>query len=617
MGFDRNTVIGFVLLAVLFFGYFIYNSSNQQKFAAEKKRQEDSIAAITKKNIDTAKQQQQVIILQNAADSTAAGGFSEALAGTEELTVIDNNVMKLTFSNKGGWLKMVELKKYIGTDSLPVKMGGSAGDAFGYNINTANNQSIATDKLYFNKAVINKTADGSQTLSYQRPSKDGKSVTHSFVIKPDDYLVDANIGLVGADQLLSSQALNINWQIKARQQQKDLSYERKQQKLVTRTDGEFDFWTAMGPVNQQLDKPTQWVGIKQQFFNSTLLAKNNFTSVTADISVPTDSSAETGTLKATARIQVAPGNNVTTPLQMFYGPNEYKLLKSYNNEMHNIVDLGSGVTAFVKYINRGFVMPVYGFLDRLVGGKTGWAILLLTIIIRLLISPLTYKSYLSGAKMKLLQPELKVLKAKLGADQQAYSMEQMKLFKQAGVNPLGGCIPALLQIPIFFALFAFFNSYMALRGESFLWAPDLSMYDYPITFKNVPLLSWALDGHLSIFSLMACITSFFISLYSMSSTPDQSNPMMKYLPYIFPVVMLFIFNSMPSALTWYYTVSNIITLAIQFVINNYIIDHDKILAKMAENKTKPKVKSKWQEKLEAMQQSQKKVQDLKNKNTKR
>ncbi len=616
MGFDRNTVIGFVLLAILFFGYFIYTSSNQKKYAAEKKHYDDSVAALNIKKVDSVRQKEEVALVKKAQDSTAAGDFGAAINGTEELTIVDNNVMKLTFSNKGGWLKMVELKKYKGPDSLLVKMGGAAGDVFGYSINTSGG-TITTDKLTFNKAVINKTTDGSQTLSYQVSAADGKSITHSFVIKPDDYLMDANISLAGADKLLEKQAMNINWQVKARQQQKDLSYERKQQKLVCRTENEFDFFTAMQPVNHQFDKPTQWVGIKQQFFNSTLLAKNNFNSVTADITIPTDSSAEVGTLKTTARIQVPATSNTSTALQIYYGPNEYKLLKAYENEMHNIVDLGSGVTAFVKYINRGFVMPVYGFLDKMVGGKTGWAILLLTIIIRLLISPLTYKSYLSGAKMKLLQPELKALKAKLGDDQQAYSMEQMKLFKQAGVNPLGGCIPALLQIPIFFALFAFFNSYMALRGESFLWAPDLSMYDYPITFKNIPLLSWALDGHLSIFSLMACITSFFISLYSMSSTPDQNNPMMKYLPYIFPFVMLFVFNSMPSALTWYYTVSNIITLAIQFVINNYIIDHDKILAQMAENKSKPKAKSKWQEKLEAMQESQKKVQDLKNKNNKR
>lgn len=609
MGFDRNTVIGFVLLALLFFGYFFYTSSNQQKNAALKKHYDDSIAAITAKNIDTSKQKQQVAIIQKSQDSTAAGFFNDAINGKEEISYVENNLMKISFSNKGGWLKMVELKNYKGPDSLMVKMGGTDAELFGYNINTDINQSINTEKLYFNHAVLNKTPDGSQTLSYQLSSKDGKTITHSFIVKPNDYMIDANISLNGADQLLSQQSLNINWQVKARQQQGDIKYEKTQTRLVYRTDNSFDYNSALQNISEQLNKPTQWVGLKQQFFNSTILSKNNFSMVQADVTVPADTIKEIANLKTVARIQVPAGNNAQIPLQIYYGPNEYKLLKSYNNDMHNIIDLGSGMFSFVKYINRGVIMPVFTFFGNLVGGKLGWAILLLTLFIRLLIAPLTYKSYLSGAKMKLLQPDLKAIKARLGADQQAYSIEQMKLFRQAGVNPLGGCIPGLLQIPIFFALFAFFNSNIALRGQSFLWAEDLSRYD---TFFHLPFTIPLYGDHVSLFTITACLTSFFISLYSMSSTPDQSNPMMKYMPYIFPFIMLFIFNKLPSALTWYYTVSNIVTLGIQFVINKYIIDHDKILAKMAENKNKPQTKSKWQERLETMQASQKKIQDMKN-----
>jgi len=610
MGFDRNTVIGFVLLALLFFGYFFYSSSNQQKFAAEKKHYDDSVATVLAKNVDTAVQNKQVAEIQKVQDSVLAGNFNDAVKGTETFTVVDNNVMKITFSNKGGWLKMVELKKYKGPDSTLVKMGGTPEDDFGYNVNTAGNQSINTEKFFFNTPVVTKTPDGSQTVSYQIASKDGNSITHSFVVKPDDYLIDANISLTGANTLLSQQALNINWQVKARQQQTDMKYEKLQTRLVYRSDNNFDYSSALKTITEQLDKPTQWVGLKQQFFNSTIVAKNNFTTIKADVTVPDDTLREVADLKVAARIQVPAGNTVAVPLQIFYGPNEYKLLKSYNNDMHEIVDLGSGMFAFVKYLNRGFIMPVFNFLGGLVNNKLGWAILLLTLLIRLIIAPLTYKSYLSGAKMKLLQPELKVIKAKLGDDQQAYSMEQMKLFRQAGVNPLGGCIPALLQIPIFFALYAFFNSDIALRGQSFLWADDLSRYD---SIFHLPFSIPQYGDHVSLFTITACLTSFFISLYSMSSTPDQNNPMMKYMPYIFPFIMLFIFNKLPSALTWYYTVSNIVTLGIQFVINTYIIDHDKILAKMAESKAKPKTKSKWQEKLEAVQESQKKIQDLKNK----
>lgn len=258
-------------------------------------------------------------------------------------------------------------------------------------------------------------------------------------------------------------------------------------------------------------------------------------------------------------------------------------------------------------------MPVFDFFASFVKNY-GWVIFLLTLFIRLVTAPLTYSSYLSGAKMKALRPELDVLKKKMGADQQGFAMEQMKLFREAGVNPLGGCIPALLQIPIFFALYSFFNSEIALRGQSFLWSEDLSSFD---SIASLPFSIPAFGNHISLFTITAVITSFLISIYNMSMTPTQDNPALKYMPYIFPFMLLFIFNSLPSALTWYYTVSNVITLLLQFVIQNYIINHDKILSKIEAKRKAPKTKSKWQERYEQMLESQKKVQELKNKTTKK
>jgi YidC/Oxa1 family membrane protein insertase len=300
-------------------------------------------------------------------------------------------------------------------------------------------------------------------------------------------------------------------------------------------------------------------------------------------------------------------------LNILYGPSDFKMLKRYDLKFEKLINLGQGAYAFVRPLNRYIVIPIFDFI-RSFSGSLGLAIALLTIIIRLVISPLTYSSYLSGAKMKVLRPEIAKLREKYGNDQQQISVEQMKLFREAGVNPLGGCIPALLQIPIFFALYSFFSSSVALRGQSFLWAPDLSAPDTLIHFGNIPLISYVLGNHLSIFTLTAVITSFLISVYSMSMSPDQSNPVMKYMPYIFPFFLLFIFNRLPSALTWYYTVSNIITLALQFVIQNYIIDHDKILAKIEETRKKPKAKSKWQERMEQMQAQQKKLKEVQQKN---
>ena len=213
--------------------------------------------------------------------------------------------------------------------------------------------------------------------------------------------------------------------------------------------------------------------------------------------------------------------------------------------------------------------------------------------------------------MKVLRPELDLLRKKLGTDQQGFAMEQMKLFREAGVNPLGGCLPLLLQIPIFFALYSFFNSNIALRGQTFLWARDLSTYDVVAQFHTKV---WLIGDHISLFSLLAVVTSFLISIYNMSMTPsDPNNPTLKYMPYIYPLFMLLIFNSLPAALTWYYTVSNLITLGIQFVIQNYILNHEKILAQIDQRRKTPKVKtkSKWQEQYEKMLESQKKMQQLK------
>lgn len=613
MGFDKNSVIGFVLLAFLLFGFFYYTSTNQRAAMELKKREQDSLAALKPKG-DTAQWIADSTRMAKKQDSIAAGDLALAASGVETLTVVETNRAKYTFSNKGGWLKEVALKNYLGPDSQWVRMLGTSTNRFSYGINTSGNQGTETGKLFFNPAVVSKASNGTQTISYQVAAPNGKSISHAFVLKPDEYMVDVTIAINGATDMLSNQTLNLNWNVMANRQQRDVKYERQQSKLVYRTDGGFDYNTATAGTEQELTKPTDWIGLKQQFFNATLLSGKPFNRVKAVVTVPADTvDNEVASMVLNASLPVQGGNQVTLPLQLYTGPNDFYTLKKYGNDMHNIVDLGSGIFAFVKWINRFLVLPVFEFLTKVMGGKMGWAILLLTIIIRLLIAPLTYSSYLSGAKMKALRPEIEQLKKKFGEDQQAMSMEQMKLFREAGVNPLGGCIPALLQIPIFFALFSFFNSNIDLRGVPFLWADDLSSYD---SILSIPFEVPFYGTHVSLFTITACITSFFISLYSMSSTPDTGNPLMKYMPYIFPFFMLFIFNKMPSALTWYYTVSNMITLILQFVIQNYIIDHKKILEKIQANKAKPKSKSKWQERFEAMQATQKKVEDMKKKTTK-
>lgn len=604
MNFDRNTVIGFVLLGLLFVGYFFYNSKGQQEALRQKAIQDSILAAKTPKPNPVIARQDSVKA-DSLKKTATAGNLAPALTGTETVTTVDAGLMTIGFSNKGGQPKWVELKDFKGSDSGHVRLAASDFDKITYTINTANNQTADISNFYFSGGQVTKNADGSQTITYQLVTDSANSgLVHQFIVRPGQYMIDFNLGINGTGKLLTANTLNLTWQNKAQQLQKDLHYEKQQSTVAYKWDGDYDFESAFSSDSKTFDKNVSWVAVKQQFFNTAFIAKNNFTSGKMEW-ISRDTGSTVVQAIANLQVQLPAANNATVPFALYYGPTDYKILKQYGNDLEDMVNLGSGMFAFVKYINRWIVIPAFDFFRNWTS-NFGIVILLLTLFIRLLISPLNYSSYLSGAKMKVLRPEIDKLKAKYGNDQQQISMEQMKIFREAGVNPLGGCIPALLQIPIFFALYSFFNSNVALRGQGFLWADDLSQYDSVLT---LPFDIWQYGSHVSLFTITAVITSLLISLYSMNMAPDQSNPVMKYMPYIFPVVLLFVFNKLPSGLTWYYTVSNIITLVLQFVIQTYIIDHDKILAKMDENRKKPKPKSKWAERMEQMQQQQKMMQE--------
>ncbi len=603
---DRNTVIGFVLLAVLFFGYFYYTRQGQLAVEKERQHQQDSLDKL-KPKIDTS------IKVAAKPDSirtnALASGVIQDSSGKEELMTVENKVLKITFSNKGGQPQKIELKDFQTFDKRPLILEDGHFNNISYAVNIGENQTAQTSELLFTPSQPQTTQDGKTIVSYLLQTKNGEKIEHQYILSPDNYMIDFNVKLQGSNKLLTQNKLNLNWQAKANKQEKDIEWETQQSHIDYVENGDYDFehLAAGKSDDKKFEKPVDWVALKQQFFATAIVAKNKFENAEIKWETPADTSLKI-IAKATAnlRINITEGSSAEVPLQLFYGPSDYEILKSYNNQMYNMVPLGSGIFAFVKYINRGFVMPVFNFLTSKIA-SFGLVIALLTIIIRLLISPLTYQSYLSGAKMKLLKPEIDALKVKFGDDKQSFGMEQMKLFRSAGVNPLGGCIPALLQIPIFFALYNFFNSNITLRGKSFLWATDLSSYD---SIYNLPFSIPFYGNHISLFTILAVITSLLISLYGMSNMQDNSNPVMKYMPFIFPIILLGVFNRLPSSLTWYYTVSNAITLLIQFVIQKYIIDHEKILAQLEANKKKPATKSKWQERVTAMQESNKKLQSM-------
>jgi YidC/Oxa1 family membrane protein insertase len=604
MGMDRNTVIGFVLLGILLFVYLFTSTKNSHELERQRKLVEDSIA-----NVKV--QQQAIAKLQDTAKARlikgdTSGGFNRALGGTEQKLIIENELMKVVFSNKGGQPVEVELKHFKAYDSTQVKLVDSTTDnRISYAINTAGSQSAQIADLYFDAGQVVKNADGSQTVSFRLPAPDGESIVHQYTIRPDAYLIDWNVTVNNPGKLLTQNNFNLVWHDQLGKIQKNIMDERRLSSVCFYEDNNFDY--IQSKSEKTFEKPVQWVSVSQQFFNTTLIAKDNFASgsVTAHwMRSDPDSTTTVARVDVSVQAKVPAASSAVLGFQLYYGPNDYSILKKQAPGMDRIIDLGRNLYSFVRPLNIYVIMPVFNFFKKYISSY-GLAIMLLTIFIRLFTSPLVYTSYLSGAKMKALRPEIEAMKKRVGNDQQQVGVEQMKLFREAGVNPLGGCIPALLQIPIFFALYSFFNSNIALRGESFLWTKDLSTYDSVLNFGfSIP----AYGDHISLFALLAVATSFLISLYGMSMTPDQSNPMMKYMPYIMPIMLLLFFNRLSSALTWYYTVSNAITLIIQFVIQKYIIDHDQILAKLQENRKKPKAKSKWQERLEQMQEQQKKAQ---------
>jgi YidC/Oxa1 family membrane protein insertase len=419
-------------------------------------------------------------------------------------------------------------------------------------------------------------------------------------------MVDFNLDVSKATQLFSNGNMKLVWKNRAARQEKDIKYEKNMSEIAFVTDNDFDYYKLMSRSEKEFKDPVKWVANKQRFFSSALVAKEkDFSSGRIEWQIPADGNTVAA---ATAILQYPVATSQNMKLGLYYGPNDYKILKRYGNDMEDMVDLGRGMWAFVKWINRWIVLPIFNLLASLTS-SLGIAILLLTLFIRLITSPLMYPGYVTSAKMKILRPELEQLKAKY-PDQQQYAMEQMKFVREAGVNQFAGCLPGLLQIPIFFSLYSFFNSSIALRGQGFLWSKDLSQYD---AIAHLPFSIPFYGDHVSLFTITACLTSFLISLYGMSNMGDQGNPVLKYMPYIFPVILLFFFNNLPSGLTWYYTVSNIITLILQFVIQNYIINHDKLIAKIEQNRKKPKKQSKWAERLAQMQEQQKQMRDMQQK----
>lgn len=601
---DRNSIIGFVLIGVLLVGYIFYNQKSQQQLARQKAYQ-DSLANLNRPKMNAAVTVGLDSTTIKAQDSlqlnSQYGSFASVAKGTIQLTTVENDLVRISFTNRGAQPREVVLKKFKTYNGGPLVLLSGDYNQWGLQFTTSNGLLIQTKNLFFDPPVLTKKEDGTQIISYRvNAGSPFQYIEYSYTLRPGSYMLDVDIHTLGLEQVIAANqnSLVLNWQSQANQQEKDMANEKFNSRIYFRNaKQEVDYFTIQRTQEKKLDEPLQWVSFKQHFFNTTLIARNGFSA--AAITANVNDSAVVAQSQITLTVPYHREHDFHLPLQMYYGPNHYTTLKSYNIGLENIIPLGEGLFAFVKYINKWLIIPVFNLLSKFVSNY-GVIIIILTLIIRLLISPLTYRSYVSAAKMKVLKPELDELRAKYGDDQQKFGMEQMKLFRTAGVSPLGGCLPTLLQLPILIAMYNFFPSSIELRQQSFLWAKDLSTYD---SIWDLPFQIPFYGNHVSLFTILMTATSLFLAFYNRNMT-DQSNPAMKYMPYIFPVMLLGIFNKLAAALTFYYFLSNVIAILTQWVIQRFIIDEKKIHQQIQENKKKPVKKSKWQERLEEIQKRQ-------------
>jgi YidC/Oxa1 family membrane protein insertase len=591
---DRNQIIGFSLLAALLIAYVFYNSSEQRKFEAKKKADSTALAkAHPLPVIDSSK-----LANINATDTlndSLQKSLPAAYHGQAETVTLENSKLTLQFSTKGGYPTTALIKDYKTYDQKPLYLFNGDGNKLSL-VLPINNGSVATSDLYF---TSQKTAgaDGAQNLVFTADLEGGKQVMITYSLPKDDYMMQCRIQTVG----MPATNMPLHWETTTLHTEKDITNERTNSQVYYRfMNGDHDYFTVTQDKKEELEQKTNWVGFRTHFFNSTIIANNGFTN--ADINTTTKLEGNhVAHNKTVFTIAANPGNQQATDLKWYIGPNHYSTLKSYHLDLENMVPLGYGIMSFVKYINKWLIIPIFNVLSRFIGNY-GVIIMLMTIIIRLILSFFTYKSYLSAAKMRVLKPEIDALRAKYADDQQKFGMEQMKLFRTAGVNPLGGCLPTLFQMPILFAMYYFFPSSIELRQEHFLWANDLSTYD---SIAKLPFTIPFYGDHVSLFTLLMTASSFFLALYNRNMTAqDPNNPMMKWMPFVFPFLLIGVFNKMAAALTFYYFFSNMISITQQFIIQKYIINEKKIHAQIQENKNKPVQQSKWQQRLEDIQKTQ-------------
>ncbi len=587
---DRNTLTGLVLIFIVIASSVFFLKPSQEQINRERLLQ-DSLALV-RDGVQPA-QQTQADTTPAMPDSIALSGpFGGALVSEERIITLENELIKANISTKGGRVESVEIKNETTYDGQPVILFQGPENKFGLYFSSAG-KNIATNDLYFDTQASSLVVAGSDSASVtMRLSYDAdKYVDYIYTLQGNDYTLGFTIVTKGMQDVVAptERHLVLNWEAVLEQKEKDIKSERERSTAYFGLkNGSIDDLSTSKDDEEQISDPLEWVSFKQHFFSSVLIADGSFSG--GQINVYTASDFHTVKLfEANLNLEFGRQDINAYPMRFFFGPTQYKVLKAQGHGLEKQVNMGWGP---MQWINRWITVPVFDFLDGFNMGY-GLVILILTVLLKLVLSPLTYRSYVSMAKMRVLKPEMDQIKEKVGQDNPTLlQQEYMKLYKQAGVNPLGGCIPLLLQMPFTIAFFFFFPNLFELRGESFLWVKDLSTYDSVFTFPPVFGV-----GHISLMCILMTVTTMISTWYNNSISGATGQ--MKYIGYFMPLIFLFVLNSFPAGLNYYYLLSTIFTFGQQIMIRQMIND-DKILSIIENNKKKPEAqkKSKFQQRME-------------------
>jgi YidC/Oxa1 family membrane protein insertase len=608
---DVNSLIGFGLIFVILIYMFYINQPSPEELAA--KQQAEREAAAIQESSSSSQEADYIQAAQsiqdiNPTDSTAVAAYKSSMGAFSFTpivpgnTLIENDVLRVEVSHKGGQLVLAQNKKYNTYDSVPVYLIKDGNATFNISFTTQDNRIIQTKNLYFEP--FTSSSDQGSILSMKAKISDTEYLLFEYSLPKDGYMLDFKIKSVGLSGFFNpTQDPELNWDLKTIRHSKSVQYENRYTRLNYKFEEDKLDKLSDSSDDDATEQAVEWVSYRQHFFSTIMafspaLETASFNSTNL-IKEESKTIGYTKIYETKAPLQLV-GGVLDYDMNVYLGPTDVKELAKFPTlGLEDSIPFGWGIFG---WINRYVFTPTYTFLSGYL--PYGIAIIVMTILVRLLMSPVTYKSYLSQAKMKVLKPEITEINDKFKDNAMKKQQETMKLYNKAGVNPMSGCVPALIQMPIFYALFMFFPTSFALRQKSFLWADDLSSYD---TILELPFSIPFYGDHVSLFPILASVAIFFYMMMTTGQNmPTQPGmPNMKFILYLSPVMMLIFFNSYASGLSLYYFVSNLITIFIMLAIKNFILDDDKIHARIQANKEKPKKEGKFQSKMrEIMEQAE-------------